>query len=176
MLDRCLWSNELKLDFVRICAVPCVRKRLQGSTKEILHHCMCLPNARSAFTLFCAGKENWSYRQTQNEGRRTVCSSIHKLIRWYRVVIIRWYTNKKFHYPYGTKKCVAQNIALEQYRTAYTRKQWKSNIQININISRIYRHRGFLVILWILRTDTILTFRLQTWNVQMFIRMRIFKP
>ena len=61
----------------------------------------------------------------------------------------------------------------------YTHEQWKRNTQMYINISRIfciYFQRGFLVILWIQKIDTILPLLLLTWNVLMFIRMRTFQP
>ena len=58
----------------------------------------------------------------------------------------------------------------------YTHEQWKRNTQMYINFSRIYWiyfHRGFLVIKWILKRDTLLTWLVQMW---IFIQMRIFQP
>ena len=61
----------------------------------------------------------------------------------------------------------------------YTHEQWKRNTQMYNNILRmhwIYFHRGFLVILWIQKTDTILSLSVLMWNVRLFIRMRTFQP
>ena len=52
------------------------------------------------------------------------------------------------------------NISNDFCPTIYTHEQWKRNTKMYINISRIYWiyfHRGFLVILWIQKTDTKLT-------------------
>ena len=61
----------------------------------------------------------------------------------------------------------------------YTQEQWKHNTKIYVNISWIYWiyfHRGFLVVSWIQKTDTILTLLVFMWTVQRFIHMRRFQP